>query len=142
MPKKIIAAGGLVFNDNKELLMIFRRKKWDLPKGKLDKDEDIEACALREVKEETGLKKVKLKKFAGLTYHDYYDKYSKKDVLKETHWYEMYAPGDQPLIPQADEDIEEIEWVNEKKIAEKLKNSYPNIIEIIQQLKYDDASGI
>ena len=55
MAKKIIAAGGLVFNDKNELLMIFRRGKWDLPKGKLDEGEDIEDCAVREVKEETGL---------------------------------------------------------------------------------------
>ena len=40
--------------------MIFRRGKWDLPKGKLDKGEKIEDCAVREVEEETGLKNVKL----------------------------------------------------------------------------------
>ena len=55
MPVKIIAAGGLVTNENNELLMIFRRGKWDLPKGKLDKGETIEECAIREVEEETGI---------------------------------------------------------------------------------------
>ena len=64
MPEKIIADGGLVFNEKKQLLMIFRREKWDLPKGKLDKGEKIEDCALREVEEETGLKELKLKNFA------------------------------------------------------------------------------
>lgn len=135
MPEKIVAAGGLVFNEKKQLLMIFRREKWDLPKGKLDKGEKIEDCALREVEEETGLKKLVLKNFAGLTYHEYFDKYSNKNVTKETHWYEMFAPGDQPLTPQTEEDIQEIEWVDEKHIREKLNNTYPNIIEIVEKVK-------
>src|SRR5206468_6844376 len=99
--KKIIAAGGLVFNDDNELLMIFRRNKWDLPKGKLDEGESIEACALREVKEETGLKKLNLIKFINTTLHKYSDPYLNEDVIKETHWFKMYAPDNQQLIPQA-----------------------------------------
>jgi len=132
--KKIVAAGGLVFNDNNELLMIFRRKKWDLPKGKLDDGENIEACALREVKEETGLLQVEIKSFAGITYHEYFDKYSKADVIKETHWYKMHAPPDQPLIPQTEEDIEMIEWVDKKDIRSKLRNTYVNIHDIISEI--------
>ena len=49
------AGGGLVRNEKKEILIIFRRGKWDLPKGKLDKGEKLEDCAVREVEEETGL---------------------------------------------------------------------------------------
>jgi 8-oxo-dGTP pyrophosphatase MutT (NUDIX family) len=135
MFKKIIAAGGLVLNDKKELLMIFRRGKWDLPKGKLDKGESIEDCALREVKEETGLGNVKLGKFAGLTYHEYFDTYLKQNLIKETHWFAMHAPGMQPLVPQTTEDIEIIEWVDKNNIPGKLNNSYPNIIEIIDRME-------
>lgn len=138
MPKRIIAAGGLVLNDKKKLLMIFRRGKWDLPKGKLDKGESIEDCALREVKEETGLQKVRIENFIALTRHEYFNTYSNKDVIKETHWYEMYAPGNQTLIPQTEEDIEKIEWTAENEIQQKLKNSYPNIMEIIEKLKFNN----
>jgi 8-oxo-dGTP pyrophosphatase MutT (NUDIX family) len=56
MKKMIIkAGGGIVVNEQNEVLLIYRRGKWDLPKGKLDDGETIEECALREVKEETGL---------------------------------------------------------------------------------------
>ena len=133
MAKKIIAAGGLVFNDENELLMIFRRGKWDLPKGKLDEGEDIEDCAVREVKEETGLENVSIENFTGLTFHEYFDTHLYEDVRKETHWYKMKAKGMQALIPQTEEDIEIIEWVDAKHIPGKLENSYVNIIEIIQK---------
>ena len=133
--KKIVAAGGLVFNDDNELLMIFRRKKWDLPKGKLDEGENIEACALREVKEETGLQTLNLEKFINITLHTYTDLYLNEDVTKETHWFKMYAPNNQPLIPQLIEGIEKIEWVNNKNLHDKLQNSYANIVEIIEELQ-------
>ena len=134
MKKTIVAAGGLVMNDNKELLMIFRRGKWDLPKGKLDEGETIEQCAVREVGEETGLKNIKLKTFIGKTYHEYDDEHINNNVIKETHWYEMLAPGNQKLIPQTTEGIDSVEWVTENELQEKLDNSYKNIVEIIRKL--------
>ena len=133
MKKKIIAAGGLVKNDKDELLVIFRRGKWDLPKGKLDDGEKPEEAALREVKEETGLQNVFTVKFIGLTYHEYFDPYLKEDVIKETHWFEMHAPGKQKLVPQKEEGIEEIEWAAKENLQEKLSNTYPNITGIIQK---------
>ena len=50
------AGGGLVVSPEQQILMIFRKGKWDLPKGKVDESEDLLACALREVKEVTGIK--------------------------------------------------------------------------------------
>ncbi len=135
MKKKIIAAGGLVTNEKGELLMIFRRSKWDLPKGKLDEGESIESCAVREVKEETGLKQLIVENLAGITYHEYFDKYLQADILKETYWFAMKAKGEQKLIPQTDEDIEEIKWVSKKDVDALLKNSYPNIIDIIHEFQ-------
>ena len=134
MAKKIIAAGGLVFNDNDELLMIFRRGKWDLPKGKLDEGETIEQCAVREVQEETGLQSIRLDSFLGITHHEYFEPRINSDVFKETHWFKMHAAGMQNLTPQTEEDIEQIEWVSEEHISQKLQNTYPNIIDIVSKI--------
>ncbi len=131
--KKIIAAGGLVTNENDELLLIFRRGKWDLPKGKLDEGENIEECAVREVQEETGLKNVALKEFIGITNHEYFDTYIGQQVDKETHWYAMAAAPGQVLVPQTEEDIEEIEWVRKEVLDIYLNNTYPTIIDIIEK---------
>ena len=133
--KKIIAAGGLVINEQNELLLIFRRGFWDLPKGKLDEGESIEACAVREVGEETGVSNIELGNLIGKTYHEYFDKWMNDDVAKETWWYEMKARGKQQLIPQTEEDIEQIVWVKELELEKYLSNSYPNIIEIINKWK-------
>ena len=49
------AAGGIVMNNEKERLFIYRFGKWDLPKGKIENGESIKEAALREVQEETGI---------------------------------------------------------------------------------------
>jgi 8-oxo-dGTP pyrophosphatase MutT (NUDIX family) len=129
----IIAAGGLVRNEADDLLMIYRRGKWDLPKGKLDEGETIEACAIREVKEETGLNEITLGKLIGITHHRYFDKWIMNDVIKETHWFEMKVKDHPVFIPQKEEDILEIRWVNKKDLPEYLQETYPNIIEIVRK---------
>ncbi|MGI8950339.1 MAG: NUDIX hydrolase [Chitinophagaceae bacterium] len=134
--KKIIAAGGLVLNKKDDLLMIFRRGFWDLPKGKVDEGESVETCAIREVEEETGLKNIELIKFMGITNHEYFDKYSQQDVQKETHWFLMKVNSEQKFIPQTEEDITEIKWIVKNEWNDHLKKSYENIAEIIK--KYQD----
>src|SRR5712675_1894974 len=97
------AAGGLVQNERGEVLFMFRKGKWDLPKGKLDPGETLENCALREVTEETGVSQLELTKFLLVTEHEYEEK--GMAILKETHWYLMKTNGKQILVPQAEEDI-------------------------------------
>lgn len=131
--RKILAGGGLVLNDAGELLMIFRRGKWDLPKGKLDEGETIEDCALREVKEETGLQDVERGELVAVSYHTYFDIYIQEEVVKESHWFRMHAKGQQQLVPQTEEDIQQIEWVNRQRLEQHLLNSYDNVIEVIRK---------
>ncbi len=128
--KKIVAAGGLVENELGEFLFIYRRNYWDLPKGKLDDGETIETCALREVMEETGLKNVVLVGFMCKTTHEYFDKWIGEDVIKETWWYKMISSSAEKLVPQTEEDIEQIIWANHKEVSTLLLKSYPSIIEV------------
>ena len=126
----IEAAGGIVQNDNKEILFIFRRGKWDLPKGKVEKGEKLEDCALREVMEETGIKGLHLKKKTGETYHAY-DEFG-KHFLKTSHWFYMTCPAKQQLTPQREEDITDIKWVKTMNIKDPLKNTYSTIKDILR----------
>jgi ADP-ribose pyrophosphatase YjhB (NUDIX family) len=129
----ILAGGGIVTNEHGELLMIFRRGKWDLPKGKLDKGETIEACALREVTEETGVHNLKLGKLIVVTQHTYFDKYQHQEVIKESHWFRMTVEGVPTLIPQTEEDITAIEWTKPYNIISRLKESYDTIKTVIEK---------
>ncbi len=127
----IEAAGGIVQNDRKELLFIYRLGKWDLPKGKIEKNEKLEDCALREVTEETGVKELSLKKKIGETYH-VYDQFG-KHFLKISHWFYMTCTSNQELIPQTEEHITEIKWVKTIDIKEPMKNTYPSIKNILSK---------
>ena len=127
----IEAAGGMVLNQKGELLMIFRRGQWDMPKGKLDNGESIEQCALREVSEETGLTKLKMIRELKTTYHTYL--YRGKIALKPSHWYLMHYHGNEELVPQLEEDITEIKWVNKKEAKLLIENAYPSIKEMIKK---------
>lgn len=129
----IQAGGGLVQNEHKEILMIFRRGFWDLPKGKLDRGETVEQCALREVMEETGLKNVKLKKPLTVTYHCYDQ--GTHHILKESHWYSMRAGSAEKLQPQTEEDIQQIMWVKKTELPLYAKMTYPSVLDVLSLLK-------
>jgi ADP-ribose pyrophosphatase YjhB (NUDIX family) len=124
------AAGGLILNEKKEILLIFRRGSWDLPKGKLDDGETLEQCAVREVEEETGATNVKLLSPLTITYHTYHE--GARFILKESHWYNMSVSGAQKLTPQTEEDIQEIKWVTEDKLPEYMKKSFPSVADVLQ----------
>lgn len=126
--KKIIAAGGLVQNTKGEYLFIFRRGKWDLPKGKVDKNEKIEDAAIREVEEECGISGLEIIRPISKTYHTYTIKGEK--ILKETHWFFMKTNRTEKLIPQTEEDITEAVWADKKEVKTLLENTYDTIKDV------------
>lgn len=125
----IEAAGGLVLNPQNELLMIFRRGFWDLPKGKIDEGENEKDAAIREVMEETGLTHLAIDTFLTSTYH-YYTMDDKK-ILKKTYWYKMSTPDTPALIPQIEEDIMLARWVKPLEVNILIKNSYSTIQQLV-----------
>ena len=121
----------MVTDQHKQVLLIHRRGKWDLPKGKLDPNESIDECALRKVEEKTGLKQVKLVEPLTATYHVYDE--SGRHILKETHWYLMNADSKQAFVPQADEQIDQIVWVKESGLIDYFNKTYPLIIDVLAE---------
>ena len=119
------AGGGLVYNKKGEVLFIFRNGKWDLPKGGCDKGEEIEDCSIREVEEETGVNDLKITKKLQKTYHVF--KRNGVYRLKITHWFEMTTTFEGTPVPQENEGIEKVAWLNQEQIKEALTNSYENI---------------
>jgi NUDIX domain len=132
------AGGGLVKNKSGEYLLIFRNKKWDLPKGKLEKKETAKAGAKREVEEECGVKGLKIVCPLQETYHIY--RLQGKLNIKQTKWFEMSYSGNKLTKPQKEEGIEKAVWVKKKQITGLKKNMYPSIIDILTNKKIIPAN--
>ena len=109
----IESAGGLVCNKNHHILLVFKRGKWDMPKGRIEPDQPRSEAALREVNEETGLniKKLAIQGKLVSTWHT--TSHGGQKYLKKTHWYLMeYAGKDDDTCPQIEEGIIECRWVH------------------------------
>lgn len=130
--KYIEAAGGLVFNQKNDILAIYRLGKWDLPKGKVEKDETISEAALREVEEECGVSNLKLSDELESTYHTYW--MNNKWILKRGYWFKMFYTGHEQLVPQTEEDIEKVCWIPSNQLATFKTNTYASILEVIKEL--------
>ncbi len=129
----IEAAGGIVYHQNSnDILFIFRRNKWDLPKGKIDDGESIEQAALREVEEECGIHSHKIIRKFKDTYHIYF--FKNEWVLKKTYWFIMQCENPETLVPQAEEDITEIKWVDKNSLNEIFQNTYVMVAEMLLEL--------
>lgn len=131
--KAVTAAGGVVADDAGRKLMIYRRGRYDLPKGHWEQGETIEECALREVGEETGVANAKIIAPICNTLHAY-DVYGEWE-LKRTHWFLMKADGTADTVPQAEEGIEAAEWLTEDEIDDRLQQSFPTIRDVFAALK-------
>jgi 8-oxo-dGTP pyrophosphatase MutT (NUDIX family) len=126
----IEAAGGIVEHSNKSLLFIFRRGKWDLPKGKMEMNESPELCAAREIEEETGVNNLQRIDKLTDTFHFYEEK--GKMILKISHWYHFKTDFDGKAIPQLEEDITAIQWVDVNDLNIQLANTFQAIKDVIE----------
>lgn len=128
----VVAAGGVVSNALGQILFIYRRGCWDLPKGKLDPGETLEACAIREVQEETGLQHLSITAPLGSTWHVYTEK--GQLILKESVWFKMTSHQANDLMPQTEEDIVEARWVGADELPTILAGAYPSIREVMARV--------
>lgn len=127
----IVAAGGLVHTPQDDLLLIRRLGRWDLPKGKLDEGESLEACALREIREETGAEGLSMEKPLLVTYHTYHQK--GKNNLKESHWYLIKAAEKTPLTPQTEEDVTDCVWVPIADVQPYIDGAFASIADVLKE---------
>jgi ADP-ribose pyrophosphatase YjhB (NUDIX family) len=123
------AAGGCVTDERRRLLAIHRSGVWDLPKGKLDEGEAVDAAALREVREECGLKKLELLRRLCETWHTYERK--GRQHLKRTDWYLMRGSNTEQLVAQGEEDISEVRWMDAGEVAAMKAATYPSLLRVI-----------
>ena len=128
------AGGGLVKNNRKEILMIFRWERWDLPKGQMEPGEQIQQCAKREVSEECGLELNNINIIRETPIAETFHLYEMKGewLVKDTTWYDMQYDGTAKIKPQTEEGITDIAWVPESKIADHLKGSYHTIRDVFE----------
>ena len=134
--KVIFASGGIVKNDNNQILFIYRRGKWDLPKGKAEKGESIRETAVREVIEETGIEKLKIDKYFSNTFHIVRN--NKKYFLKETSWFLMSSNFKGKLKPQLNEGIKSVKWKTFDDAKKIKKKTYGNISIILTDFLKQD----
>lgn len=127
----IKASGGLVKNAKGNYLFIYRNKKWDLPKGKVEKGEKMKEAGLREVEEECGVKILSNDRKICKTYHVY--TLNNKLVLKKTNWYSMTVKGEPKLVPQKEEGITKAVWLGKSELKTVLKNTYPSIVQVLEE---------
>ena len=127
------AAGGIVENELGEMLLIYRRERWDLPKGHIDAGEDALSAAIREIAEETGVVGLNFVAPIGNTLHAY-NVYGKWE-LKLTHWF-AFSCHSSSTTPQTDEDIVLAVWADREKTVECMTNSYPTIREIVYEYEH------
>ena len=125
----VVAGGGKVLNSSGRILFIYRNGKWDLPKGKAEPNETIDQTALREVKEETGIKDLSITIPLQITYHIF--KRNRKVFIKKTYWFEMYSSYSGNLKPQLKEGIPKAKWIDPKKLKKVKKNIYANINQLL-----------
>lgn len=129
----IRAAGGLVKNEHGAYLFIFRNNKWDLPKGKIEKQEGTKEAAVREVEEECGIKVSKLEQCICKTYHSYV--FKGRIVLKKTYWFNMRCRDQFDLKPQTEEGITDVRWFKKGEIDPIVENTFPSIMDVLTKEK-------
>ncbi len=129
------AAGGVVHRAG-EVLLVHRPRydDWSFPKGKVERGESDEECALREVHEETGLR-CALEEELDATEHVGADGKSKR-----VRWWRMRPLSDDGFTPN--DEVDELRWLEPASAAELL--TYPGdraLLDVLENATRDARAG-
>jgi 8-oxo-dGTP pyrophosphatase MutT (NUDIX family) len=133
--RRAVSAGGLVYEDRPEgrwVVLISRRNaagqlQWTLPKGGLEDGEDLEAAALREVREETGLE-CEITQKLGIVDYWFVWKPDQVRYHKFVHYYLMAHLGGDTAT--RDDEAEDVVWMPLDTALARL--SHPNELRLIR----------
>ncbi len=131
--KVIRAAGGVVENNEGNILMIYRMDKWDLPKGKIEEHESPKEASIREVQEETGISELKIEASLPPSFY-FYETNKGNRILKHIFWFKMHCNSADKLVPQTEEGITIAKWMNKHELSEAIKNTFPSIKELFASI--------
>lgn len=126
------AAGGIVKCDRR-YLFIERHGMWDIPKGKLDSNEQPWEAAVREIEEECGIKGPVIDHLLGITFHTY--SYMGKPTIKKNWWYALNYSGSMDVQPQEEESITQAIWIEKDEWDLIRSNTYDSILEVLRLAK-------
>lgn len=129
----VTAAGGVVVDEGGVRLMMRRNGRWDLPKGHLEEGESLEACAEREIAEETGIEARTVRPLCR-TMHAYWFPPTGRWELKTTHWYELRRTGGAP-VPQTEEGIVGVCWCTPEEAEAHAAESFPTIRRVMEAMR-------
>jgi len=119
--KREFSAGGIVFNDKGQVLVTqhSQNNHWSFPKGLIDEGQTTEEAALREVKEEGGVKAEILGKVG---YSKYVYTLNNEKIFKIVTFFLMkYISGDPK---DHDWEVSEANWYEIDKALEQLTFSH------------------
>ncbi len=132
-----VSAGGVVYRIKAERIEVALiavaasgERRWQLPKGLVGRDEEPEATALREVREETGLRAEMVTPLETIEYW-YYARRGAGRVRfhKYVHFFLMrYLEGN---VADHDHEVEEARWVEIGEAARML--SFPSERKVLQE---------
>lgn len=135
--RRVRSAGGVVFRRTSRgpeiLLLKHEGGKWMLPKGTIESGETSEAVALREVKEESGISRVRVVGDLGEERYFFFWRSEGIYYDKTVHYYLMEFLGGEEPRPQTEEGFVAVEWVPIEEAMSRIK--YKETREIVRRAR-------